>query len=989
MRARRRRTRLRPGLLSFVLAASCLTPTDSGSRFGELRVQPVFEPGQEPASIGVTIDSVHATVQRQDATLLVDTLMAYDGERVLGWVLELFAVSDVMDVTLELRARGTATHRGMRSITVDEGTVGRSVLENVPVGYVSTALATRIEVVPARTALTAVGQTRQLQAIAYDAMGAVIPGKAFAWSTADATVATIDDFGVVTAAGADSTIVRATADGVSGSATILVSLDGTLVRHADISTDSASLAANGVSSTLVSVTLRDADDNPVGASAGTVALTASLGSLGNVTDHGDGTYTATFTAGTTTGTATITGTLNGDAIADTAHVELRPSTPSATATTLEADSASLAANGASTTRVLVTVRDASGNPVGTSAGTVALAASLGSLGNVTDHGDGTYTATFTAGTTAGAARVIGTLNGEAIADTARIELRPSTPSATTTTIDADSASMVADGLSTTRVLVTVRDEYGNPAGASAGTLALAASLGSLRDIMDHGDGTYTAVFTAATTAGTATISGILNGAVIADTAQIELRPSTPSVTASTLHADSASMAADGHSSSLVTVTVRDAYGNLVGASAGTVVLAASLGSLGDVTDHGDGTYTATFTAGTTTGTATITGTLNGDAIADTAHIELRLPTPSATTTTLTADSASMVADGQSTTRVLVTVRDVYGNPVGASAGTVILATSLGSLGDITDHGDGTYTATFTAGTIAGSVTITGTLNGEAIADSAHIELRPSTPNATMTTLHADSVSIAANGISYTTVTVIVRDMNGNPVGASAGIVTLATTAGSLTNVLDHGDGTYTAQLRGASSTAGSGMLPGKGGQVVTEPDTAIVTGTLNGETIADTAVVELRIEPGSPMTTTIEADSTSLVTDVFSWTTITVTVRDATGAPVGASAGAVTLHTTAGHLGSVVDHGDGTYTAQLKAVGDSPQAVVTGTLNGAAIADSAVVEFRQGSREASTAPAASVRYAVSRYNDTSTDISFVEPRFTPANSRSQQRSSGS
>lgn len=889
MRARRRRTRLRPGLLSFVLAASCLTPTDSGSRFGELRVQPVFEPGQEPASIGVTIDSVHATVQRQDATLLVDTLMAYDGERVLGWVLELFAVSDVMDVTLELRARGTATHRGMRSITVDEGTVGRSVLENVPVGYVSTALATRIEVVPARTALTAVGQTRQLQAIAYDAMGAVIPGKAFAWSTADATVATIDDFGVVTAAGADSTIVRATADGVSGSATILVSLDGTLVRHADISTDSASLAANGVSSTLVSVTLRDADDNPVGASAGTVALTASLGSLGNVTDHGDGTYTATFTAGTTTGTATITGTLNGDAIADTAHVELRPSTPSATATTLEADSASLAANGASTTRVLVTVRDASGNPVGTSAGTVALAASLGSLGNVTDHGDGTYTATFTAGTTAGAARVIGTLNGEAIADTARIELRPSTPSATTTTIDADSASMVADGLSTTRVLVTVRDEYGNPAGASAGTLALAASLGSLRDIMDHGDGTYTAVFTAATTAGTATISGILNGAVIADTAQIELRPSTPSVTASTLHADSASMAADGHSSSLVTVTVRDAYGNLVG----------------------------------------------------------------------------------------------------ASAGTVILATSLGSLGDITDHGDGTYTATFTAGTIAGSVTITGTLNGEAIADSAHIELRPSTPNATMTTLHADSVSIAANGISYTTVTVIVRDMNGNPVGASAGIVTLATTAGSLTNVLDHGDGTYTAQLRGASSTAGSGMLPGKGGQVVTEPDTAIVTGTLNGETIADTAVVELRIEPGSPMTTTIEADSTSLVTDVFSWTTITVTVRDATGAPVGASAGAVTLHTTAGHLGSVVDHGDGTYTAQLKAVGDSPQAVVTGTLNGAAIADSAVVEFRQGSREASTAPAASVRYAVSRYNDTSTDISFVEPRFTPANSRSQQRSSGS
>ncbi len=643
MRAPLRRSRVRPGLLSFVLAASCLRPTDSGGRFGELRVQPVFYAGREPAAIGVTIDSVHATVQRQDATLLVDTLMAYDGERALGWVLELLAVSDAMDVTLELRSRGTAAYRGTRGVTVDEGTVGRSALEDVHVGYVGATLATRIEIVPARAALTAVGQTRQLEAVAYDATGAVVPGRSFEWSTDDAAVATIDDDGLVTAVGPDSTLVRATADGVTGSAMILVSLDGTFARHADISADSASLAADGQATTRVLVTVRDAYGNPVGASAGTVALAASLGSLGAVTDHGDGTYTATFTAGTTAGATTISGTLNGDAIADTARVELRPSTPSATTTTLDADSASLAADGQSTTRVLVTVRDANGNPVGASAGTVALAASLGSLGAVTDHGDGTYTATFTAGTIAGTATIAGTLNGDAIADTARIELRPSTPSPNTTTLDADSTSIAANGISSTLVTVTVRDVYGNPVGASAGIVTLATTAGTLTDVLDRGDGTYTAhlsgggsaaasgkqageagpVLEPITGPDTAVVTGMLNGVAIADSAVVELRIEPGDPTTTTIEADSTSLVTDVYSWTTITVTVRDAAGAPVGASAGTVALRTTAGHLGAVEDHGDGTYTARLKAVGDSPQAVVTGTLNGTAIADSAVVEFR------------------------------------------------------------------------------------------------------------------------------------------------------------------------------------------------------------------------------------------------------------------------------------------------------------------------------------------------------------------------------
>ena len=45
-----------------------------------------------------------------------------------------------------------------------------------------------------------------------------------------------------------------------------------------------------------------------------------------------------------------------------------------------------------------------------------------------------------------------------------------------------------------------------------------------------------------------------------------------------------------------------------------VVLSTNLGSLGSVTDNGDGTYTATLTSATAPGTATISGTINGQAM---------------------------------------------------------------------------------------------------------------------------------------------------------------------------------------------------------------------------------------------------------------------------------------------------------------------------------------------------------------------------------------
>lgn len=88
----------------------------------------------------------------------------------------------------------------------------------------------------------------------------------------------------------------------------------------EITTASSHLVSNGTSTTTVNVQLRDALNVNLSLGGDTVALQTTLGSLGAVTDHGNGTYTATLTAGNTAGTATITGTANGVAITDNAVV---------------------------------------------------------------------------------------------------------------------------------------------------------------------------------------------------------------------------------------------------------------------------------------------------------------------------------------------------------------------------------------------------------------------------------------------------------------------------------------------------------------------------------------------------------------------------------------------------------------------------------------------------------------------------------------------
>ena len=92
-----------------------------------------------------------------------------------------------------------------------------------------------------------------------------------------------------------------------------------------------------------------------------------------------------------------------------------------------------------------------------------------------------------------------------------------------TTIVATSP-VVADGMATSTITVTLADTDGNRMTTSGGTVSLAATgSATVSSVTDNGNGTYTATVTN-TAAETVTISGTLGSAAITDTADIVFDP---------------------------------------------------------------------------------------------------------------------------------------------------------------------------------------------------------------------------------------------------------------------------------------------------------------------------------------------------------------------------------------------------------------------------------------------------------------------------------
>lgn len=87
-----------------------------------------------------------------------------------------------------------------------------------------------------------------------------------------------------------------------------------------ISVSQALISANGLSTSTITIRLKDASGNNLLTSGGTVTINSSAGVVGIVTDNNDGTYTAILTSGSEPATALISFSVNGTSASNTTNV---------------------------------------------------------------------------------------------------------------------------------------------------------------------------------------------------------------------------------------------------------------------------------------------------------------------------------------------------------------------------------------------------------------------------------------------------------------------------------------------------------------------------------------------------------------------------------------------------------------------------------------------------------------------------------------------
>jgi uncharacterized repeat protein (TIGR01451 family) len=206
----------------------------------------------------------------------------------------------------------------------------------------------------------------------------------------------------------------------------------------------------------------------------------------------------------------------------------------------------------------------------------------------------------------------------------------------------------------------------------------------------------------------------------------------------------------------VTVRALDGSGNLAATFTGSVTIAIGANPAG-------GTLSGTTAVAAVGGIATFSNlridrvgtgymllaTAAGLASATSAPFSIVAGGGSAATSTITANPTSLPADGTSTSTITVQIRDAGDAPRTVGGENVQLTTTAGTLGAVQDNQNGTYTALLTAPMTAGTATISGTLNGSAIIDTATVDFTGAVTDLAVTATVSDPTPAIGESIVYT------------------------------------------------------------------------------------------------------------------------------------------------------------------------------------------------------------------------------------------------
>jgi hypothetical protein len=527
------------------------------------------------------------------------------------------------------------------------------------------------------------------------------------------------------------------------------------------------IPANGTSTSTITVQLKDAAGNNIINGGDTVALSTTRGTLSAVTDLGDGRYEATLRSTTSGGIATVSATVNGLSMGATASV-----TFVATATSLALTAPESAISG-DPFSVTVTVRDAFGNPTFGYTGTVRFTSNSSSATLPADY-------TFQASE-----------NGVHIFPGVifrSVGVRTITVTAVANSSLTASAGVYVRGRTTTTLTSSANPtRLGAPVTftANVATTALGGTISGNVTFKDGAvvlgtapvTGNVATFATSALAEGSHTITATYGGddfflsSVSSAVTQTVIGP--PSTSTSTITASPPTITANGTSTALVEVQLRDASGNGLMTGGDTVVLTTTAGSLSPVTDNGAGAYTATLTSSTKAEMATITATVNGQQLASTATVTFTAATAMALTVT-----APENATAGTPFTITVTARDANNNIATSYRGRVHFTSSDTAATLPADYtfqaGDnGTHQFSVTLRMAGGrTVTVTDVAN-PSLAGSATVTVAASTLPAPSSidavTVNTSRVSISWSAVQNAASYSLERSFNGGPFAQIASV----------------------------------------------------------------------------------------------------------------------------------------------------------------------------------------------------------------------------
>ncbi|WP_236874406.1 Ig-like domain-containing protein [Citrobacter portucalensis] len=566
------------------------------------------------------------------------------------------------------------------------------------------------------------------------------------------------------------------------------------IAAGDLSVVTDGAIANGAATNSVQALVKDANGNPLANQ--TVNFTANNGATIAATGitGADGRVTVTLTS-LTAGLSTVTATIGSSSqTVDTTFVA-DSGTAAIAAGDLSVVTDGAIANGAATNSVQALVKDANGNPLANQ--TVNFTANNGATIAATGitGADGRVTVTLTS-LTAGLSTVTATIGSSSQTVDTTFVADSGTAAIAAGDLSVVTDGAIANGAATNSVQALVKDANGNPlanqtVNFTANNGATIAATG-----ITGADGRVTVTLTSLT-AGLSTVTATIGSSSQTVDTTFVADSGTAAIAAGDLSVVTDGAIANGAATNSVQALVKDANGNplanqTVNFTANNGATIAATGITG-----ADGRVTVTLTS-LTAGLSTVTATIGSSSQTVDTTFVADSGTAAIAAGDLSVVTDGAIANGAATNSVQALVKDANGNPLAnqtvnftANNGATIAATGI-------TGADGRVTVTLTSLT-AGLSTVTATIGSSSqtvdttfVADSGNLSTVKST-------LAATPATITADGAEKSTVTLTLKDANGNPVSGQTVTFGSSLAGTTVSSVTDNGDGTYSATLTGTAA----------------------------------------------------------------------------------------------------------------------------------------------------------------------------------------------